>query len=86
MSSGNWQLRQRPLAIQINPLSLIIEVCLSSSEFQLTAFFQQFPDNVLLYQPATVKISILNPLTEPLEKCVIVVGGQGLIYRQRKYR
>lgn len=86
MSSGNWQLRQRPLAIQINPLSLIIEVCLSSSEFQLTAFFQQFPDNVLLYQPATVKISLLNPLTEPLEKCVIVVGGQGLIYRQRKYR
>eukprot|EP00076_Gallus_gallus_P004838 NP_001308488.1 erythrocyte membrane protein band 4.2 [Gallus gallus] len=46
----------------------------------------EFPDNVLLYQPATVKISLLNPLAEPLEKCVIVVGGQGLIYRQRKYR
>ncbi|XP_015736966.1 erythrocyte membrane protein band 4.2 [Coturnix japonica] len=46
----------------------------------------EFPESVLLYQPSTVKISLLNPLTEPLEKCVIVVGGRGLIYRQRKYR
>ncbi|POI20947.1 hypothetical protein CIB84_015306, partial [Bambusicola thoracicus] len=45
----------------------------------------EFQGNVLLYQPATVKISLLNPLTEPLEKCVVVVGGRGLIYRQRKY-
>ncbi|XP_042740739.1 protein 4.2 [Lagopus leucura] len=46
----------------------------------------EFPENVVLYQPSTVKVSLLNPLTEPLEKCVIVVGGRGLIYRQRKYR
>uniref|UniRef100_A0A8C9EID4 Protein 4.2 n=1 Tax=Pavo cristatus TaxID=9049 RepID=A0A8C9EID4_PAVCR len=46
----------------------------------------EFPENVVLYQPSTVKISLLNPLTEPLGKCVIVVGGRGLIYRERKYR
>ncbi|XP_021272763.1 erythrocyte membrane protein band 4.2 [Numida meleagris] len=46
----------------------------------------EFPENVVLYQPSTVKISLQNPLTEPLENCVIVVGGRGLIYRQRKYR
>ncbi|NXC15562.1 EPB42 protein, partial [Corythaeola cristata] len=46
----------------------------------------KFPENMVQYQPSTVKISLLNPLTEPLEKCVIVVGGRGLIYRQRKYR
>ncbi|KAM9207983.1 protein 4.2-like [Leptosomus discolor] len=46
----------------------------------------EFPENRVQYQPSTAKISLLNPLTEPLEKCVIVVAGRGLIYRQRKYR
>ncbi|NXK51713.1 EPB42 protein, partial [Chauna torquata] len=46
----------------------------------------EFPENIVQYQPTTAEISLLNPLTEPLEKCVIVVGGRGLIYRQRKYR
>ncbi|NXC47926.1 EPB42 protein, partial [Penelope pileata] len=46
----------------------------------------EFPEKVVQYQPTTAKISLLNPLTEPLEKCVIVIGGRGLIYRQRKYR
>ncbi|XP_010183255.1 PREDICTED: erythrocyte membrane protein band 4.2 [Mesitornis unicolor] len=46
----------------------------------------EFPENMVQYQPSTAKISLLNPLTEPLEKCVIVVAGRGLIYRQRKYR
>ncbi|NXI60365.1 EPB42 protein, partial [Chloroceryle aenea] len=46
----------------------------------------EFPENIVQYQPSTAKISLLNPLTEPLEKCVIVVAGRGLIYRQRKYR
>ncbi|XP_074744811.1 protein 4.2-like isoform X1 [Strix uralensis] len=45
----------------------------------------EFPENMVQYQPSTAKISLLNSLTEPLEKCVIVVGGRGLIYRQRKY-
>ncbi|NXW60872.1 EPB42 protein, partial [Eurystomus gularis] len=46
----------------------------------------EFPENTVQYQPSTAKISLLNPLTETLEKCVIVVAGRGLIYRQRKYR
>nr|XP_009937064.1 PREDICTED: erythrocyte membrane protein band 4.2 [Opisthocomus hoazin] len=46
----------------------------------------EFPENMVQYQPSEAKISLLNPLTEPLEKCVIVVAGRGLIYRQRKYR
>ncbi|NWX52175.1 EPB42 protein, partial [Steatornis caripensis] len=46
----------------------------------------EFPENMVQYQPSTAKISLVNPLTEPLEKCVIVVEGRGLIYRQRKYR
>ncbi|NXT02178.1 EPB42 protein, partial [Jacana jacana] len=46
----------------------------------------EFPENMVQYQPSTAKISLLNPLTEPLEKCAIVVAGRGLIYRQRKYR
>ncbi|NXS53089.1 EPB42 protein, partial [Brachypteracias leptosomus] len=46
----------------------------------------EFPENMVQYQPSTAKISLLNPLTEPLEKCMIVVAGRGLIYRQRKYR
>ncbi|NXG55467.1 EPB42 protein, partial [Hemiprocne comata] len=46
----------------------------------------EFPENMVQYQPSTAKISLQNPLTEPLEKCVIVVAGRGLIYRQRKYR
>ncbi|NXK81902.1 EPB42 protein, partial [Amazona guildingii] len=46
----------------------------------------EFPENMVQYQPSTAKIGLLNPLTEPLEKCVIVVAGRGLIYRQRKYK
>ncbi|KAM6194762.1 protein 4.2-like isoform 2-T2 [Sarcoramphus papa] len=46
----------------------------------------EFTENMVQYQPSTAKINLLNPLTEPLEKCVIVVAGRGLIYRQRKYR
>ncbi|NXN95494.1 EPB42 protein, partial [Rhinopomastus cyanomelas] len=46
----------------------------------------EFPENVVQYQPITAKISLLNPLSETLKKCVIVVAGRGLIYRQRKYR
>ncbi|XP_051489391.1 protein 4.2-like isoform X2 [Apus apus] len=46
----------------------------------------EFPENMVQYQPSTAKISLLNPLTEPLEKCVIVVAGRGLIYGQRKYK
>ncbi|NXY83341.1 EPB42 protein, partial [Alcedo cyanopectus] len=46
----------------------------------------EFPENMVQYQPSTAKISLLNPLTEPLEKCVVVVTGRGLIYRQRKYK
>ncbi|KFQ73529.1 Erythrocyte membrane protein band 4.2, partial [Phoenicopterus ruber ruber] len=46
----------------------------------------EFPDNIVQYQPSTANISLLNPLSEPLEKCVVVVAGRGLIYRQRKYR
>lgn len=57
-----------------------------SSQFHLIPFFQQFPEHMVQYQPASVEISLLNPLAETLEKCVIVVGGRGLIYRQRKYR
>ncbi|NXG72074.1 EPB42 protein, partial [Baryphthengus martii] len=45
----------------------------------------EFPENMVQYQPSTAKISLLNPFNEPLEKCVIVVAGRGLIYRQRKY-
>ncbi|NWS59305.1 EPB42 protein, partial [Chunga burmeisteri] len=46
----------------------------------------EFPEKMVQYQPSTAKISLLNSLTEPLEKCVIVVAGRGLIYRQRKYK
>ncbi|NXI36153.1 EPB42 protein, partial [Galbula dea] len=46
----------------------------------------ELPENMVQYQPSTAKISLLNPLAEPLEKCEIVVAGRGLIYRQRKYR
>ncbi|KAK2520806.1 erythrocyte membrane protein band 4.2 [Columba guinea] len=46
----------------------------------------EFPENMVQYQPSTAKISLLNPLIEPLKNCVIVVAGRGLIYRQRKYR
>ncbi|NXJ80049.1 EPB42 protein, partial [Trogon melanurus] len=46
----------------------------------------EFPENMVQYQPSTATISLQNPLTEPLEKCAIVVAGQGLIYRQRKYK
>ncbi|XP_009078878.1 PREDICTED: erythrocyte membrane protein band 4.2 [Acanthisitta chloris] len=46
----------------------------------------EFPENIVQYQPSTTKISLLNPLTEPLEKCVVAVAGRGLIHRQRKYR
>ncbi|NXI98160.1 EPB42 protein, partial [Psophia crepitans] len=46
----------------------------------------EFPENMVQYQPSTAKISLQNPLTEPLEKCVLVVAGRGLIHRQQKYR
>ncbi|NXH20912.1 EPB42 protein, partial [Bucco capensis] len=46
----------------------------------------EFPENMVQNQPSTAKISLLNPLPEPLEKCAVVVAGRGLIYRQRKYR
>ncbi|KAM6248537.1 protein 4.2 isoform 2-T2 [Porphyrio hochstetteri] len=46
----------------------------------------EFPESMVQYQPSTAKISLLNPLTEPLEKCVVAVTGRGLVYRQRKYR
>ncbi|NXV83049.1 EPB42 protein, partial [Atlantisia rogersi] len=46
----------------------------------------EFPENMVQYQPSTAEISLLNPLTEALEKCVIVVAGRGLVYRQRQYR
>ncbi|XP_025913694.1 erythrocyte membrane protein band 4.2-like [Apteryx rowi] len=46
----------------------------------------EFPENIVQYQSTTAEISFLNPLTERLEKCVILVAGRGLIYRQRKYR
>uniref|UniRef100_A0A8C5U6N6 Erythrocyte membrane protein band 4.2 n=1 Tax=Malurus cyaneus samueli TaxID=2593467 RepID=A0A8C5U6N6_9PASS len=46
----------------------------------------EFPENMVQYQPSTAKISLHNPLTEPLEQCVIAVTGRGLIYRQRNYR
>ncbi|NWV40334.1 EPB42 protein, partial [Grantiella picta] len=46
----------------------------------------EFPENMVQYQPGTAKISLQNPLTEPLEQCVIAVTGRGLIYRQRNYR
>ncbi|XP_054248067.1 protein 4.2-like isoform X3 [Indicator indicator] len=56
---------------------------ISVSESPLTI---EFPEDMVQYQPSTAKISLLNPLTEPLEKCVVAVTGRGLIYRQRKYR
>ncbi|NXG51635.1 EPB42 protein, partial [Psilopogon haemacephalus] len=56
---------------------------ISMSESPLTI---EFPEAMVQYQPSTAKISLLNPLTEPLEKCVVAVTGRGLIYRQRKYR
>ncbi|XP_010131421.1 PREDICTED: erythrocyte membrane protein band 4.2-like, partial [Buceros rhinoceros silvestris] len=46
----------------------------------------ELPENMVQYEPSTAKISLWNPLTEPLETCAIVVAGRGLIYRQRKYR
>ncbi|NXQ39247.1 EPB42 protein, partial [Catharus fuscescens] len=46
----------------------------------------EFPENTVQYQPRTAKISLQNPLMEPLEQCVITVTGQGLIHRQRNYR
>ncbi|NXP22042.1 EPB42 protein, partial [Scytalopus superciliaris] len=46
----------------------------------------ELPENMVQYQPSTAKISLLNPLPEALEQCVIAVTGRGLIYRQRKYR
>ncbi|NXU15882.1 EPB42 protein, partial [Pardalotus punctatus] len=46
----------------------------------------EFPENMVQYQPSTAKISLQNPLTEPLEQCVIAVTGRGLIHRQRNYR
>nr|NWV70439.1 EPB42 protein [Malurus elegans] len=46
----------------------------------------EFPENMIQYQPSMAKISLHNPLTEPLEQCVIAVTGRGLIYRQRNYR
>ncbi|NWW85132.1 EPB42 protein, partial [Rhynochetos jubatus] len=46
----------------------------------------EFPEKLVQYQPSTAKIRLLNPLTEPLEECVIVVAGRGLIHGQRRYR
>ncbi|NXI02440.1 EPB42 protein, partial [Pachycephala philippinensis] len=46
----------------------------------------EFPENTVQYEPSTAKISLQNPLMEPLEQCVIAVTGRGLIYRQRNYR
>ncbi|NXB18490.1 EPB42 protein, partial [Rhagologus leucostigma] len=46
----------------------------------------EFPENMIQYEPSTAKISLQNPLMEPLEQCVIAVTGRGLIYRQRNYR
>ncbi|XP_010158583.1 PREDICTED: erythrocyte membrane protein band 4.2 [Eurypyga helias] len=46
----------------------------------------EFPEKLVQYQPGTAKIRLLNPLTEPLEECVIVVAGRGLIHGQRRYR
>ncbi|XP_039935882.1 protein 4.2 [Hirundo rustica] len=46
----------------------------------------EFPENIVQYEPSTAKISLQNPLMEPLEQCVIAVAGRGLIYRQRNYR
>ncbi|NXM50787.1 EPB42 protein, partial [Gymnorhina tibicen] len=46
----------------------------------------EFPENMVQYEPSTAKISLQNPLTEPLEQCVIALTGRGLIYRQRNYR
>ncbi|NXF88973.1 EPB42 protein, partial [Eubucco bourcierii] len=56
---------------------------ISVSESPLTI---EFPESMVQYQPSTAKISLLNPLTEPLEKCVVAVTGRGLLYRQRSYR
>ncbi|NXX41675.1 EPB42 protein, partial [Tricholaema leucomelas] len=56
---------------------------ISVSESPLTI---EFPEAMAQYQPSTAKISLLNPLTEPLEQCVVAVTGRGLIHRQRKYR
>ncbi|XP_050169790.1 protein 4.2-like [Myiozetetes cayanensis] len=46
----------------------------------------ELPKTMVQYQPSTARISLLNPLPEPLEQCVVAVAGRGLIYRQRKYR
>ncbi|NXS77515.1 EPB42 protein, partial [Erpornis zantholeuca] len=46
----------------------------------------EFPENMVQYEPSTAKISLQNPLMEPLEQCVIALTGRGLIYRQRNYR
>ncbi|XP_017678121.1 PREDICTED: erythrocyte membrane protein band 4.2-like [Lepidothrix coronata] len=46
----------------------------------------ELPKNMVQYQPSTARISLLNPFPKPLEQCVVAVAGQGLIYRQRKYR
>ncbi|NXE65440.1 EPB42 protein, partial [Calcarius ornatus] len=46
----------------------------------------EFPENMVQYEPSTAKISLQNPLMEPLEQCVVAVTGRGLIYRQRNYR
>ncbi|NWV22231.1 EPB42 protein, partial [Origma solitaria] len=46
----------------------------------------EFPENMVQYQPSTAKISLQNPLTEPLEQCEIAVTGRGLIHRHRNYR
>lgn len=63
-----------------------MEECIFFCQFQLISFFQQLPENVVQYEPSTAKISLQNPLMEPLEQCVIEVAGRGLIYRQRNYR
>ncbi|XP_066055349.1 protein 4.2-like isoform X3 [Chamaea fasciata] len=70
-------LAQEEISICESPLTI---------EFQLICFFQQFPENIVQYEPSTAKITLQNPLMEPLEQCVIAVAGRGLIYRQRNYR
>ncbi|XP_058670445.1 protein 4.2 isoform X1 [Ammospiza caudacuta] len=46
----------------------------------------EFLENMVQYEPSTARISLQNPLMEPLEQCVIAVTGRGLIYRHRNYR
>ncbi|XP_063205953.1 protein 4.2-like isoform X3 [Chroicocephalus ridibundus] len=78
------QLSQSQAAKKFCWVEWLSSCCLLSKHGDIS--LGKFPENMVQYQPSTVKISLLNPLFEPLEKCVVVVAGRGLIYRQRKYR